>query len=82
MKPTRTGEQVVAGIINKDDEHVDDNVEYVWLASALTKNFNSDKVNAWASRIKNGAKAYFKYTGKKSIPYGSGFQFNAEWVKS
>ena len=40
MKQTKTGEQVVAGITKKDEEPIDDNIEYVWLPSTLTNNFN------------------------------------------
>lgn len=81
MKQTKTGEQVVGGITKKDEEPIDDNIEYVWLPSTLTNNFNADKVSAWNSRIKNGAKAFFIYKGRQNIPYGSGYKFMAEWVK-
>ena len=80
MKQTAKGEQVVANIIKKGDN--DDNSLLVWMASALTKNFNADKVASWNIRIKNGAIVFFKYKGKETIPYGTGYKFSAEWVRN
>ena len=80
MKGTEKGEQVVAGVILKDAAST--NMQYVYMPSTLVKNFTSEKVQQWNSRISKGSKAFFKYKGKSQINFGVGYKFDAEWVRS
>lgn len=80
MKQTPSGDQVVGGIVPKDQEN--DTIRFVYLVTSLTKKFNAQKVSMWNAKITKGAKAYFKYIGKEKIKFGCGYKFNATWVKA
>lgn len=80
MRTSDKGDQVVAGVIEKEAPL--NTMQYVYLPSSLAKNFNSAKVKQWADKISKGAKAFFKYKSKMQTNFGTGYKFIAEWVKS
>ena len=80
MRTTDKGDQVIGGVIEKDAAL--NTMKYVYLPTCLCKNFNAAKVKQWGGKISKGAKAYFKYKSKVATNYGTGYKFDAEWVKS
>ena len=80
MKTTDKGDQVVAGVIQKDAPL--NTMQYVYMPTILCKNFNAAKVSQWGNKISKGAKAFFKYKSKVTTNYGVGYKFDAEWVKN